>query len=320
MNDILCQKCNAKQSKINLEFSTFYKCQICENTCCINCMYLCCSICNKEFICFWCGTDFKHSNNISITEKINLKCKKCMYAPEDYEYDKNKIIKLSENNIKSKNDKNIYNKLWNIDTWDVCFASSYGFPNNKTGFRGQYYLPKLMPFVDYLTNIGNIDQMKIRYKKISDTDCVTLEKLFDCTKPEDCICEYQKRCNKCNYLDTEEYKCKFNNKNIIKNFTNNNHNNFKFGLFNFKFNCIDDVYNFRSHKLHMFHEANKIENIISMLNLLEEHFLQEYPFFTFYLPENIKEFEDFIVIADDGNYCEIIARSKDYFYHFQKFI
>ena len=77
MNDILCQKCNAKQSKINLEFSTFYKCQICENTCCINCMYLCCSICNKEFICFWCGTDFKHINNISITEKINLKCKKC---------------------------------------------------------------------------------------------------------------------------------------------------------------------------------------------------------------------------------------------------
>ena len=69
MNDILCQKCNAKQSKINLEFRTFYKCQICENTCCINCMYLCCSICNKEFICFWCGTDFKHSNNISITEK-----------------------------------------------------------------------------------------------------------------------------------------------------------------------------------------------------------------------------------------------------------
>ena len=41
MNDILCQKCNAKQSKINMEFSTFYKCQICKNTCCINCMYLC---------------------------------------------------------------------------------------------------------------------------------------------------------------------------------------------------------------------------------------------------------------------------------------
>ena len=69
----------------------------------------------------------------------------------------------------------------------------------------------------------------------------------------------------------------------------------------------------------MFHEANKIENIISMLNLLEEHFLQEYPFFTLYLPENIKEFDDFIVIRDDGNCCEIIAISKDYFYHLQKF-
>ena len=56
-----------------------------------------------------------------------------VYTPEDYEYDKNKIIKLSENNIKSKNGKNIYNKLWNIDTWDVCFSSSYGFANNKKG-------------------------------------------------------------------------------------------------------------------------------------------------------------------------------------------
>ena len=60
----------------------------------------------------------------------------------------------------------------------------------------------------------------------------------------------------------------------------------------------------------MFHEAeaNKIENIITMLNLLEEHFLNEYPFFTFYLPENIKEFEDFILIRDDGNCCEIIVK------------
>jgi len=243
-----------------------------------------------------------------------------IFFEEIYEEEKNKIIKLSENNIKSKNGKNIYNILWNIDTWDVCFASSYGFPNNKMGFWGQYYLPKLMPLAKYLTNIGNIHDMKIRYKKICETDCLTLEKLFDYTKSKDCICEYQKRCDLCNYLDTEEYKCKFNKKNIIKKFTNNNHNNFIFyGFCTFKFNCIEDVYNFRTHKLHMFHEANKIENIISMLNLLEEHFLQEYPFFTFYLPENIKEFEDFIVIMDDGNYCEIIARSKEYFYHFQKF-
>ena len=68
-----------------------------------------------------------------------------------------------------------------------------------------------------------------------------------------------------------------------------------------------------------FHDANKIENIITMLNILEEHFNNEYSFFTFYLPENIKEFEDFIVIRDDGTCCEIIARSKDYFYRFQKF-
>ena len=60
------------------------------------------------------------------------------------------------------------------------------------GFWGQYYLPKLMPLAKYLTNIGNIESIHIRYKKISDTDCLTLEKLFDYTKPKDCICEYQK--------------------------------------------------------------------------------------------------------------------------------
>ena len=81
-----------------------------------------------------------------------------VYTLEDYEEDKNNIIKLAENNIKSKN---IYNKLWNIDTWDLCFTSFYVFPNNKTGFLRQYYLPKLMPFVDYLTNIGNIDNIHI---------------------------------------------------------------------------------------------------------------------------------------------------------------
>lgn len=94
-----------------------------------------------------------------------------IFFEEIYEEEKNKIIKLAENNIKSKNGKNIYNILWNIDTWDVCFSSSYGFPNNKKGFCGQYYLPKLMPFVDYLTNIGNINNIHICYKKICETDC-----------------------------------------------------------------------------------------------------------------------------------------------------
>jgi hypothetical protein len=50
MNDILCQKCNAKQSKINMEFSTFYKCQICENTCCINCMYVVVYVIKKLYV------------------------------------------------------------------------------------------------------------------------------------------------------------------------------------------------------------------------------------------------------------------------------
>jgi hypothetical protein len=74
---MLCQKCNRKKCKMPTEFSEFYKCEICNDTCCINCMYLYCSTCNKEFACFWCGTNFIHTNNIPFQEKRKLKCEQC---------------------------------------------------------------------------------------------------------------------------------------------------------------------------------------------------------------------------------------------------
>lgn len=58
-----------------------------------------------------------------------------------------------------------YDKCWNYQLWDICFASSYHFPNNKIGFRGQWYLSKLKPFVNYLTNISRIENIHMCYKK-----------------------------------------------------------------------------------------------------------------------------------------------------------
>ena len=72
-----CQKCNREQSKIPNEFSKMYMCEMCDNTCCINCMYLYCSTCNKDFACFWCSANFRRDNNISFGEDKKLKCKTC---------------------------------------------------------------------------------------------------------------------------------------------------------------------------------------------------------------------------------------------------
>jgi hypothetical protein len=245
-----------------------------------------------------------------------------------YEEEKKEKIMFFENDSNSdyenqnecENNKIINFKIWEYKLWDICFASSYGFPKNKMGFRGQWYLPKLRPFVNYLKNISHIENIHICYKKISETDDLTLETLFYYNKPYECNCKYnQKRCEYCNYLEKEMYlnRLKVNNNiNIINKITWKEYNNFIFEDFEYKFDTIEDIHNFRIQKLHLV--QNKKKDIINVLNLLEEHFLCGYSFFTFYLPENIKEFEDYVVIKDDGNFCEIIARSKEYFYYFQQ--
>lgn len=72
-----CQKCDCEQSNTPKEFSKLYNCEMCDNTCCINCMYLYCNTCNKNFACFWCATNFIRDNNINFQDKRNLKCKTC---------------------------------------------------------------------------------------------------------------------------------------------------------------------------------------------------------------------------------------------------
>jgi len=80
INNYICQGkgCHVtKNSNLNSIFGKFYGCEICNAEFCVNCMYLYCSTCNNFVNCFWCGTNYKHKNNISYLEKENIKCAKC---------------------------------------------------------------------------------------------------------------------------------------------------------------------------------------------------------------------------------------------------
>jgi hypothetical protein len=210
------------------------------------------------------------------------------------------------------------NNIWDTDIWDKSFVSEFGFPNNEMGFTGQWCLPKLYPFINYLVDFHRIETIKISYKKISETNCFTLEKLYNhVRKNHYCPCDYNNR-YKCD--NKYCYHCDDSIKNIdyiLKKTTWSNYNNFKFQNFTFKFNTIEDINTFKTEKLHLFNDKER-ENILNMLNILEQHFSNGFPFFTLYLPENIKdtEFEEIHVVDNDGNFYQVIARSKEYFYYF----
>lgn len=222
-----------------------------------------------------------------------------------YEEEKEEMSRLFEDDDSEK--------MWNCKLWDICFASSYDFPHNKMGFRGQWYLEKMRPFVNYLTELANIENIHICYKKISDTDCLTLEKLFKEIKPYDCKCDYaQQNCKRCCRL-----KYSVNNCNFMDIITRENYNSFTFGQFECKIYDLEDIDDFRKNKLPLIHETEQAE-IIDVLNRLEKHFSGGHSFFTMYLPENITGFEEIITLNDGGNFTEFIARSTEYFYFFQK--
>ena len=71
MNNIICKGkgCNIPINKdSNNILGKFYKCNLCQDEFCVNCMYLFCPLCKIYFACFWCGWKHKYDN---------LKCDKC---------------------------------------------------------------------------------------------------------------------------------------------------------------------------------------------------------------------------------------------------
>jgi ferredoxin len=247
------------------------------------------------------------------------------YEEEDYNEERN--IKVYEQEKAQYIQKFDLNNIWCTNCWDICFASKYRFPNNTMGFRGQWYLPKLRPYVKYLKNFRYQKNIHMCYKKISETDCTTLEKLFQESKRPDCTCVYNiSICDNCKKHRVKD-KC-YSVDDVIEKMTRSSYNGLTFSLnpacdkYNRKtitiaLSSLEDIQKFKDKILFTLKE-DEIEDIMNMIYVLEEHFSNEYPFFTLYLPEIITQFEETIMTMNNGNFCETIARSKDYFYFFQR--
>lgn len=209
------------------------------------------------------------------------------------------------------------NVMWDIRLWDISFASTYKFPNNTMGFNNQWYLPKLKPFIPYLKSIGSISNIHISYKKIEDVDSTTLEKLYYLEQKVECKCDYNynntNNSNWCGYCGYDYNKN--SDLNIVKKVCYK-YNRFCFEEINNVLICdsIEDIYCFRENNKDLLTN----ENTLKILQQLENHYLSGYDFFTFYLPENIKKFDDFRVISSDGgSEFTAIALSQKYYYYFQ---
>ena len=87
--------------------------------------------------------------------------------------------KERERKIKLIKQKEKQNQLFNIDLWDIAFASSYGFPDNSIGFYGQWMNNKIAPIAKYLTEIDLLENVHICYRAITDTDEQSLNYLCD---------------------------------------------------------------------------------------------------------------------------------------------
>jgi hypothetical protein len=215
-----------------------------------------------------------------------------------------------------------------FDLWDICFAFNFNISKEPLGFNGRWYLPKLSPFLEFL-NYNKCD-LRISYKKIIETNNLSLQ---------DIISFYGFHI-KTNNLSLQDIKSS-NSYDMIEKIENNGNFIYEMIMFegyNFSFDdcktdevikckiiSLEDIANFNIDYYQKIKKKDK-KNILKILNSLGYHFFNGYPFFTLYLPENIKEFEEVYRITEWGcedadeeykGYTRYLAKSKDYFYFFQ---
>jgi hypothetical protein len=252
-------------------------------------------------------------------------------------------------------DKN-NNLMFNVNLWNISFASSYGFPNNKLGFNGQWMEHKMAPIAQYLSGIDLNENVHICYREITDSDEQTLDYLCDnlCMGnrlPETLYKERKSSGNGEDNIHTyNSYIKKFDDK-------------ISFELFNCEYYCIEQdpflsicpsynefylncndarnrnntyltisnysdieenlpyIYDCSSHlygdKENFDNEYDRWIQLIDKLKQLFDTIGHDKPLWTAFLPENIEKFNEVRVLTKCGNFLNVVARSDKYFYFMQ---
>lgn len=272
--------------------------------------------------------------NDRATQTDEPKCKITEIELKQYEKDKAKLIKL-------RYDNEIYNPFDNFDfhSWDISFASQYRFPCNRLSFDKQWFMKKLEMFVPYLCNIKYTENSHICYKLIGETTAQTLDELCDkidkyngrrCSGNGEDLNEeqYKKQCTRWGY---DEQSAKQSYLNTVEQY-----NKYEQNPIHLIIPCYNELaFNGTNNKMiEYIVDKNGIENMQNdLLNYKLDtnneklwHILKRlttlitsgYPFWTLYLPEKIKQFEEVRILSHDGNFTFIVARSEKYFYFMQR--
>jgi hypothetical protein len=264
---------------------------------------------------------------------------------EVYNYEKNRKIQLTKNN----------NPRFNVDLWDISFSSSYGFPDNNIGFYGQWMQNKMAPLANHLSSIDLNENVHICFRPIDETDEKTLDYLCNnivfrnklkyagrksSGDDEDAEETYNRHVkNKTDggiHFETYNYKyycieknpiqfvCPYYNEFYLDSKDARNKSNKCIEISNYEDieESLKDIYDSSSH-LYAYDELNFCELNEKWLMLIDKikHFFDtvghDRPFWTAFLPENIDAFEEVRVLNDCGNFLNVVARSKNYFYFMQ---
>jgi hypothetical protein len=261
-------------------------------------------------------------------------------------YNIEKIEKIQLNN-------NIDPKFY-IGLWDKSFVSKEGFPNYGMGFYGQWMRKKIAPLAKHLSGINLNEKVHICYRLIEETDENTLDYLCNniiyrknggfeysgrkssgCS--EDNIITYNRYIQNgiisnrsfeafnSNYEYMEENPidviCPSYNKFYLNSKDARNKNDAYITISEYK--DIDEELKYINDCSSGFYigREDKFDTIQEQWLLLIDkikHFFDivghDKPFWTAYLPENIKKFEEVRVLTNCGNFINIIMRSKKYFY------
>jgi hypothetical protein len=144
-----------------------------------------------------------------------------------------------EQQRKIKFDKN-NNLAFNVYLWNISFASSYGFPNNKLGFNGQWMEHKMTPIAQYLSGIDLNENIHICYREITDLDEQSLNYLCDnlCMGNRTPETLYKDRKTSGNNEDNIHTYNSYVKK-ILSSSVENNCDKMSFELFNYEYYCIE---------------------------------------------------------------------------------